>query len=223
MFSDPEALVIVAGSLAIAALVTWIAARLVGPRMATRHPVLSRLVAALAAPAIALACGIVLFRIDSAAHPGADWPAMGLAGTILISQIMLVATIPTTWLALRRRRSAGSGAAQPSTITITIAMTRDSVCMADDVYAPHDETFAVTAADTLADVAARVAGSSYLPMPSDAWGWTIEAGDAVVAIRPGFLRGRVATLRGDPDAVMARDHPALTALYVRPGRAGEMP
>ena len=104
MLSDPQALVVVAGALAIAALVTWIVARLVGRRMTTRHPVLARLVTALAAPAIALAGGIALFLIDSAAHPGADWPAMGLAGTILISQIMLAVTIPMALLALRRRR-----------------------------------------------------------------------------------------------------------------------
>ncbi len=137
------------------------------------------------------------------------------AALVLIAGALAMAAIPATWLALRRRRADGSAAALPSTITIT--MTRDSVCMADDIDSPHDETFAVTAADTLADIAARVAASSYLLMPSDAWGWTIEADGAVVAIRTGFVRHRVTTLRGDPAAVMAHDHPALSALYVRPG------
>lgn len=135
------------------------------------------------------------------------------ATLVLIVGALAMATIPATWLALRRRRAAGSAAARPSTIT----MTRDSVCLADDIDSPHDETFAVTAADTLADISARVAASSYLPMPSDAWGWTIEADNAVIAIRPGFVRHRVTTLRGDPAAVMAHSHPALSALYVRPG------
>ena len=232
MFSDPKALLIIAGALALAVLVTWIAARLVGQRIAKRSPLLARLVAALAAPAIALTAGFVLFRIDSAAHPGSDWPAMGLAGTILISQIMLVATIPTTWLLLRRPTAKASGDTpvlmQPRSSNTTatrsavetpfpIRMTRDSVCMADDVDAPHEETFAVTATDTLANIAATVAASNYLPMPSDAWGWTIEAGGAVVAIRPRSVGRRVVTLQGDPAAVMGRDHPELTALYVRPG------
>lgn len=100
---------------------------------------------------------------------------------------------------------------------ITIRMTRDSVCMADDVEAPHDRSFEASADDTLADFAATVATSQYLPMPGDAWGWTIEVGNVVVAIRNGVVRNRVTTLRGDPSSVMVRDHPDLSALYVRPG------
>lgn len=70
---------------------------------------------------------------------------------------------------------------------LKISLTRNSVCTVDDIDAPHEETFAATAADTLADVADRVPASSYLPMPSDAWGWTIKAGNAVEMIRPGFF------------------------------------
>ena len=230
MFSDPEALGMIAASLALAAFVTWIAVRLVGRRLEKRNLFLAFSVTALAAPAIALACGIVLFKIDSAAYPRSDGPPMALAGAILISQVMLLATVPTAWLLLRRRKSgvggdttgrvASSGAATKGSSTtavpLTISMTRDSVCMADDINAPHDETFVVTAADTLADVAAKVAASSYLPMPSGTLGWTIEAEGVVVVIRKGFLCRRVATVQGDPAAIMARDHPILTALYVRP-------
>lgn len=231
MFSDPTALAIIAAALILAAFFTWVAARLVGVRLAKRNLFLACLVTALAAPAIALTYGIVLFRIDAAAHVGSDGPAMAFAGTIMIAQIMLLATVPTTWLLLRRRKPDGggdtprrgaslddaTGGSSAAGMPLTISIERDSVCLADDVDAPHDETFVVTAVDTLADVVARVAASRYLPMPSDAWGWTIEAGGAVVAVRPGFLRRRVVTLRGDPATVMARDHPALTALYVRPG------
>lgn len=101
--------------------------------------------------------------------------------------------------------------------SITIRMTRDSVCMADDVEAPHDRSFEASPDDTLVDLATTVATSRYLPMPSDAWGWTIEAGNAIVAIRNGVVRNRVTTLQGDPSSVMVRDHPDLSALYVRPG------
>lgn len=100
---------------------------------------------------------------------------------------------------------------------IAIHMTRDSVCMADDVEAPHDRSFEASSGDTLADFATTVAKSQYLPMPSDAWGWTITAGKTVMAIRNGIVRNRVMTLQGDPAAVMVRDHPNLSALYVRPG------
>lgn len=231
MFGDPKALAIIAVALFLATLVTWVAARLVGRRLAKRNLFLARSVTVLAAPAIALSYGIVVFRIDSAAHPESDWPPMALTGAIMIAMTMLLATIPMTRLLLKGRTvevggetagrfaSPGGATAGRSTtaMPLNISMTRDSVCLADDVDAPHEKTLVMTAVDTLADVAAEVAASSYLPMPSDAWGWTIEAGDAVVVIRPGFLRRSVATLRGDPAAVLARDHPALEALYVRPG------
>ncbi|WP_420139070.1 hypothetical protein [Sphingomonas sp.] len=64
---------------------------------------MARIVTATLVPALTLGFGIVRFRIENAQHPGSDWPAMGMAGFILITQIMLLVTIPTTWLALRRR------------------------------------------------------------------------------------------------------------------------
>ena len=103
MFRDPEALAYVVGALIVTALVTWIAARVLGVRIARRNLILARIVTALVVPALTLCFGIVRFRIDVAAHPGSDWPAIGMAGFILITQIMLVATIPTAWLALSRR------------------------------------------------------------------------------------------------------------------------
>ncbi|WP_076073109.1 hypothetical protein [Sphingomonas montana] len=209
-------------ALILAVAGTWIVAVLVGRRVARRSLTWARIGTALAVPALALGFEAVRFRVDGAARPGEDWPAMAMAGTMMMAQIMLVATIPTAWLALGRRKAgpvtddAEPAAGQPA-IPAMIGMTRDSVCMADDVHAPHDATFAVAAEDTLVDVAQAVAATGYLPMPSDAWGWTIAAGGAVVAIRPGFVRRRVVILQGDPYAVMARDQSDLEAIYVQPG------
>lgn len=100
---------------------------------------------------------------------------------------------------------------------IEVVMTRDSVCMADDVHAPHEETFELRDGASLWDVASTLARSSYLPMPSDAWGWTIEAEEAVVAVRKSFLRKKVQVLRGDPSSVVIMDKACLLALYARPG------
>jgi len=101
--------------------------------------------------------------------------------------------------------------------TVTVTLTRDSVCMADDVDAPHAETFSVDATASLRDLVELVAASDYLPFPSDAWGWTIATHDVVVAIRPRALVGRwVEELVGDPARVAASQTPSLTASYVRP-------
>ena len=101
--------------------------------------------------------------------------------------------------------------------TVTIALTRDSVCMADDVYAPHESSVDVPADADLRAIADRIAASSYLPMPGGAWGWTIEAGGAVVAVRPRLVAGRwTEVLQGDPAQVSAGSVRELTALYVRP-------
>jgi hypothetical protein len=98
-----------------------------------------------------------------------------------------------------------------------VAMTRDSVCMADDVDAPHARSFALPDGADLAELARTLARSSYLPMPSDAWGWTIEARGVVVTARKGCLRWRVEAVRGDPTAVTLTGEVRLSALYVRPG------
>lgn len=100
---------------------------------------------------------------------------------------------------------------------VAVTMTRDSVCMADDVDAPHAEVFVSDGEADLFAIAAGVAAGSYLPMPSDAWRWTITAGDVVMAVRPRLLWRRALCLQGDPASVRARDVPALVALYVKPG------
>lgn len=100
---------------------------------------------------------------------------------------------------------------------VAVTMTRDSVCMADDVDAPHEEVFILDAEADLSDITAAVAASSYLPMPSDAWGWTITVGEVVMAVRPRLLWRRTLCLSGDPASVRASDVPLLEALYVRPG------
>ena len=97
-----------------------------------------------------------------------------------------------------------------------VIMNRDSVGLADDVYAPHEETFVLPDGATLAQLAGHIARSSYLPMPSGTWGWTIETGDAVVAVRKGFLRRRAVVLRGRPDLIVLMDQVNLFALYARP-------
>jgi hypothetical protein len=106
---------------------------------------------------------------------------------------------------------------------VTVLMTRDSVCMADDVDAPHEQPFEFDPATDLGGIARAVASTGYLPMPSDAWGWTIEAAGVVVAIRPGLLRRKTSILRGDPASVTAADLPTLEALYVRPGSRSHRP
>lgn len=105
MFSDPEALAFVVGALIVAVLVTCVATRFAGRRIALRSLLLARVASALVAPALTLAYGIVQFRIDVAAHPRADLPPMALAGTIAISMLMLLATIPTAWVMLRRQKA----------------------------------------------------------------------------------------------------------------------
>jgi hypothetical protein len=100
--------------------------------------------------------------------------------------------------------------------SIAVTLTRDSVCMADDVDAPHEEVFAFDPELDLMGMARHIARSSYLPMPSDAWGWTIEHGSAVVAVRPRLLTRYAICLRGDPATVRAADIATLSATYVRP-------
>lgn len=95
-----------------------------------------------------------------------------------------------------------------------VTLTRDSVCMADDVEAPHTEIFEFDADATLADMVRAIARSSYLPMPGGIWGWTIAVGDVVMAVRPGLLMRRVIVLRGDAATVTASDIVALDAVYV---------
>lgn len=102
--------------------------------------------------------------------------------------------------------------------TATIHLTRDSVCMSDDVEAPHDRKIETDAGLDLEGVARRIAAIRYLPMPSDAWGWTITVGDVVVAVRPRrFFGQRVQVLKGQPSSVKASDLRYLEAIYVRPG------
>jgi hypothetical protein len=106
---------------------------------------------------------------------------------------------------------------------VTVLMTRDSVCMADDVDAPHEQPFEFDPALNLEGVAKAVAPTGYLPMPSDGWGWTIEAAGVVVAIRPGLLRLKTSILLGDPSRVIAANLPTLKALYVRSGTRSRWP
>lgn len=102
---------------------------------------------------------------------------------------------------------------------VTIHMTRDSVCMADDVDAPHDQIFELPASATLLDLGRRIASSSYLPMQSDTWGWIIRAGEAAVVIRPRlmFLR-RADRLLGDPASVILENNASLFAAQSREDR-----
>jgi len=105
---------------------------------------------------------------------------------------------------------------------VIVILTRDSVCMADDVDAPHERSFYVDAGANLRDIADVIAASDYLPIPSDGWGWTITADDVDVAIRPRTLAGRwTESLAGDPTRLTAADVPLLEALYVRPGSTWE--
>ncbi len=106
MFSDPEALAMLAVALVLAAFVTWIAARLAGRRLTKRNLFPAFSVTALVAPAITLACGMVLFQIGSAAYLRSD-------GHSLVSYLIenrpngpniLILPPSTTVLAFRCRR-----------------------------------------------------------------------------------------------------------------------
>lgn len=100
-----------------------------------------------------------------------------------------------------------------------IHMTRDSLCLADDVDAPHDQSFDLPAPATLLDLGRHVASSSYLPMQWDTWGWIIEAGGAAVAIRPRMIFFRRAEgLFGDPGSVMLEDGTRVSAVRSREDR-----
>lgn len=96
-----------------------------------------------------------------------------------------------------------------------IVMTRDSVCMADDVDAPHERSFRLPDGGSLEDLAHMVALSSYLPMPSDAWGWTIEAQSASVAIRKRGLHQLVESVAGDPASMTLTSGLRLFASYTK--------
>lgn len=107
------------------------------------------------------------------------------------------------------KRGGGSGG-------VTIMLTRESVCLADDVDAPHPHPLTIEAQADLLAIAVRIAASSYLPMQGDEWGWVIEAKDVVIAIRPRRLWGRwTVVLQGDPTTVRATDLTTLSASYVR--------
>ncbi|WP_440978605.1 hypothetical protein ACQHGV_13620 [Sphingomonas pseudosanguinis] len=106
---------------------------------------------------------------------------------------------------------------EPEARTVTIMLTRDSVCLADDVDAPHEHALDVEARTDFHAIARSIAARNYLPMPSDAWGWVIEAGDVAIAIRPGLFAGRTTMiLRGGAESVIASDMASLHAIYVRP-------
>ncbi len=101
----------------------------------------------------------------------------------------------------------------------TVHLTRDSVCMADDVDAPHEETFELPASATLLDLGRHIARSSYLPMQSGTWGWIIEVGAAAVVIRPTMLFFRRAEiLTGDPASVVLENGAKLFAAQSREDR-----
>ncbi len=97
---DVTGLSIVAGVVAVAAIVTWGAGR----RIARRRPLLAYILTTLVAPVALLGFGIVRFRIDSAAHPGSDWPVMAMSGTILFTFVTLATSLPVSSLALRRKK-----------------------------------------------------------------------------------------------------------------------
>jgi len=101
---DVTGLSIVAGVVAVAAIVTWGTALLAGRRIARRRPLLAYILTTLVAPVALLGFGIVRFRIDSAAHPGSDWPVMAMSGTILFTFVTLATSLPVSSLALRRKK-----------------------------------------------------------------------------------------------------------------------
>ena len=101
---------------------------------------------------------------------------------------------------------------------VSLTLIRDSVCMADDLDSPHEHLLYVDASADLLTIAEAIATSGYLPMPSDAWGWTIEALGVEIGIMPRLVSGqRVERLRGDPAQVTAATLTKVEALYVRPG------
>lgn len=95
-------------------------------------------------------------------------------------------------------------------------MTRDSVCMADDADAPHAMALTLPDGASLWALAQALARLSYLPMPSDAWGWTVEVECAAVAVRKRPLGHKAVVLRGDPAAVPLAPGACLFALCARP-------
>lgn len=106
MFSDPQASAMLAVALVLVAFVRWIAARLAGRRLTKRNLFPAFSVTAFVAPAITLACGIVLFQIGSAAYLRSD-------GHSLISYLIenrpngldiLILPLSSKVLAFRSRR-----------------------------------------------------------------------------------------------------------------------
>jgi hypothetical protein len=80
---DVEAIAIIGGTAAVIAAVTLLTTRIVGRRIAVRHPKLAVLVSGLTAAAILQAVGWTLFTIDTNRHPGSDWPAMQLLSVMI--------------------------------------------------------------------------------------------------------------------------------------------
>lgn len=108
MFSDPEALAILAALAVATVVVTWVFDRVVGRRIARRSRTLAMTVTAAVAPACMLIYGVAIFQIDSRLHPGNDMPPMALAGSIMIAMMMLVLTVPMSVM-LVSRNTAGRG------------------------------------------------------------------------------------------------------------------
>ena len=101
---DIEAAIILGGTLAVFAMLTWILTRTLGRRIARTRPRIAFAVSALGLPTLAVVAGYALFRIDVANHPGSDWPAMGFLGALTLSGWSLLATVPTAAFTLKDRR-----------------------------------------------------------------------------------------------------------------------
>jgi hypothetical protein len=99
---DVEAIAIICGAVGVIAVVTLLAARLMGRRIAGRHPRLAVLVSGLTAAAILQAVGWTLFVIDTNRHPGSDWPAMQLLSTMIYTAMAVPIGLAVAGWSLRR-------------------------------------------------------------------------------------------------------------------------
>ena len=104
---------------------------------------------------------------------------------------------------------------------IEIVMWRDSVGMADDIDAPHEQRFVLEDGANLFELAQTLTATSYLPMPNGDWKWTIEAQGAKVAVYE--PRGEIRALRGDPSSAHIMDQAHMKAYYERPSTCSGAP
>lgn len=100
---DVEAMGIIAAVLGVITLLTVVSTRLIGRRMSARHPRAAVLVTGLTAAAIFQAAGWTTFLIDTANHPGSDWPAMQMVGTMIYTGLAVPVGLAVAKLDLRGR------------------------------------------------------------------------------------------------------------------------